>query len=112
MWLGGDGWKEIFFYNGEETIQLTNNNELSEIEPRIVVNPKIDGNRVVWQRFNMIDNTTSIMFATIDDAKYSSKSYNDRESKLITSSTIIFLGLIFLVWLKQLQVKCSMINGK
>ena len=93
--------KQIFLYNGEETIQLTNNNELSEIDPRIVVNLKIDGNRVVWGRHNMIDSTKSIMLATIDDTESSSTQNRDRNPKIITSSTIIILGLVFLYLLKR-----------
>ena len=122
VWTAYDskGKNQIFLYNGEETIQLSSNssvdnssyqtNELSEIDPRIVVNPKIDGNRVVWQRFNMSDTTTSIMLATIDDTKSSSIPPRDRvaypagnrNQKLVTSLTIIILGLISLCCLKKL----------
>lgn len=101
VWVGEDGWNEIFFYNGNETIQLTNNKELSEVSIQLDGNPKVDGNRVVWQRLNLSNATTSVMLATVDNTKSASSQYSDRQLKFVTSSTIIILSLIFLCWLKS-----------
>lgn len=119
VWFGGidldkdrllhDG--EIFLYDGQEIVQLTDNDV-----PDLF--PKINENTIVWRRENLPENgkvLTSVMLATLDDTNSSSIPHRDRvaypagnrESKFITSSTIIILGLIFLVWLKKL-----LINGK
>lgn len=103
VWISGDNAlsREIFFYNGEQIIQLTNNHELFEVSPKIDWNPKIVENNIVWQRKNLIENTTSVMLATINDTEYSSNVLSDRNYQIITSSTIIILCLIFLGWRKN-----------
>ena len=114
VWFGGinldkdrplhDG--EIFLYNGQEIVQLTDNDV-----PDLF--PKINENTIVWRRENLPKNgkvLTSVMLATLDDTDSSSIPHRDRvaylagnrNQKLVTSSTIIILGLIFLVWLTRL----------
>lgn len=75
---------------------------------------EISGNNVVW--FGGINLNkdgkvlTSVMLATLDDTNSSSIPHRDRvaypagnrQSKFITSSTIIILGLISLCWLKRI----------
>ncbi|MEM7595558.1 MAG: hypothetical protein AAF383_29335 [Cyanobacteria bacterium P01_A01_bin.83] len=114
VWVSGDDAfsREILFYNGSETIQLTNNHELSKVSPKIDWNPKIAGNNIVWKRDNVIDNTTSVLLAIINNTESWSNPSSDRNDKIVTSSTIIILGLVLLCWLKKLQLKCLMINGK
>lgn len=97
VWISGDG-SGILLYNGSETIQLTDNDEFFE------TSPKIDGNKIVWQRYNLAEHTTSIMLATIDDTESSSTPPLDREQKFVSSSMII-LGLISICLLKKLCLK-------
>ena len=90
---------QIFLYDGKETIQLTDKNSSN-------ISPKIDGKKIVWERlnFNQDEPTTSVMLASVNEDSSSSLPL-DLNQKFITSSTIIILGLIFLCWLKKLQVK-------
>ena len=103
IWQSGDGFtSEILLHNGSKTIQLTKNNELSEVSPTVDINPIIEGNRIVLERANMIDSTTKIMLLTLDSTESSSISTSDRNYKIITSSTIIILGLVSLCWFRKL----------
>ena len=107
---GGISWLQISGENvvwSKEIIQLTNNNELFEIDPRLRGKPKIDGNKVVWERNNMVDSIRSIIFATINNTKSQSVQNSDRKLKFITSSTIIILSFVFLCLLKTITSQMS-----
>ncbi|MEL6927380.1 MAG: hypothetical protein AAFO95_01945 [Cyanobacteria bacterium J06600_6] len=134
VWQGvdSDGDSEIFLYNGRETIQLTNNDTVDK-SPQIsgdyivwqssfdlfayngseVIHlakrtggrllhlyPKIDGNKIVWEKHDLLDNTTSIMLATLNDSESLSIPTIDRAPQILTTSAIAIFSLI-LVYLCQ-----------
>ncbi|MEM8720765.1 MAG: hypothetical protein AAGE84_15965 [Cyanobacteria bacterium P01_G01_bin.39] len=106
VWVSGSGVNsEIFLYNGNKNIQITNNRTNDVL-------PYIEENKIVW--LNKNESITSVMLATIDNTISTLTPSGDREAylsgnrnyKIITSSTIIILGLVLLCWLKKLQLKC------
>jgi len=108
VWAGGSGKNreeiyldsEIFFYNGSEIIQLTDN-DVPDLYPAI------DGNKIVWQRFEQSETgkpSISVMLATLNDTKSSSKPQSDRPTQIMNTSAIAIFGLTFIYLLKKLIV--------
>lgn len=97
VWLRAERNKsKILIYEGKKTYEIVSPNVYGKSYP------KISNNNVVWQRYNLVDNTTSIVLATLNDTESSSTLLSDRPTQIISTSAIAIFGLVFVYLLKKL----------